>query len=106
MRRGNPAAFKVGLVQMRSGVDPHANPAAALAAIEEAKRAGADYVLTPEVTNIMESNRERLFAAIADEEPDPVLAALRDAARRLASTSTSDRCRSGRRPTRRPTAHS
>ena len=45
--------------------------------------AGADYVLTPEMTNIMESNRERLFATIADEENDPVLAALRDAARRL-----------------------
>ena len=83
MSAATPAAFKVGLVQMRSGVDPHANLAAALAAIEEAKRAGADYVLTPEVTNIMESNRERLFAAIADEEHDPVLAALRDAARRL-----------------------
>ena len=83
MSAATPAAFKVGLVQMRSGVDPHANLAAALAAIEEAKRAGADYVLTPEVTNIMESNRERLFAAIADEEHDPVLAALRDAARWL-----------------------
>ena len=30
--------------------------------IGEAKRAGADYVLTPEMTNIMEVKRERLFA--------------------------------------------
>ena len=67
---------------MRSGVDPHANLAAALAAIEEAKRAGADYVLTPEVTNIMESNRERLMATIVEEERDPTLAALREAARK------------------------
>ena len=37
--------------------------------------AGADYVLTPEMTNIMEVKRERLFAAIADEEHDPTLAA-------------------------------
>jgi deaminated glutathione amidase len=77
------SAFKVGLVQMRSGVDPHANLAAALAAIEEAAGAGATYVLTPEMTNIMEIKRERLFAAIADEERDPTLAALRQAARRL-----------------------
>jgi len=68
---------------MRSGVNPQANLAAAIAAIDEAKSAGADYVLTPEVTNIMESNRERLFAAIVDEERDPALAALREAARRL-----------------------
>ena len=38
MSAATPAAFKVGLVQMRSGVDPHANLAAALTAIEEAKR--------------------------------------------------------------------
>ena len=83
MSATTPAAFKVALVQMRSGVNPQANLAAAIAAIDEAKSAGADYVLTPEVTNIMESNRERLFAAIVDEERDPALAALREAARRL-----------------------
>jgi predicted amidohydrolase len=72
--------FKVGLVQMRSGVDPQANLATALAAIEEAARAGAAYVLTPEMTNIMEIERDRLFATIADEELDPTLAAMREAA--------------------------
>jgi deaminated glutathione amidase len=77
------SAFKVGLVQMRSGVDPKANLAAALAGIEEAARAGAAYVLTPEMTNIMEIKRERLVAAIVDDEADPTLAAMREAARRL-----------------------
>ncbi len=77
------SAFKVGLVQMRSGVDPQVNLAAAVAAIEQAKRAGADYVLTPEMTNIMEIKRERLLATIADEESDPTLASLREAARAL-----------------------
>jgi deaminated glutathione amidase len=76
------STFKVGLVQMRSGIDPRANLATALAAIEEAAGAGAAYVLTPEMTNIMEAKRERLFAAIADEEADPTLAALREAARK------------------------
>jgi deaminated glutathione amidase len=77
------SAFKVGLVQMRSGVDPQANLATALASVEAAADAGADYVLTPEMTNIMEIKREKLFAAIADEEHDPTLAALRAAARKL-----------------------
>jgi predicted amidohydrolase len=76
------SAFKVGLVQMRSGVDPQANLAAALASIEEAAGAGADYVLTPEMTNIMEIKRDKLFATIADEDRDPILAALRAAARK------------------------
>jgi deaminated glutathione amidase len=77
------SACKVGLVQMRSGVDPQANLAMALASVEAAADAGADYVLTPEMTNIMETKRDKLFAAIADEEHDPTLAALRAAARKL-----------------------
>jgi deaminated glutathione amidase len=77
------SAFKVGLVQMRSGVDPQANLASALTSIEEAAGAGAAYVLTPEMTNIMEIKRERLFASITEEERDPTLVALREAARRL-----------------------
>jgi len=84
MSAAAPSAFKIGLAQMCSGTDQAANLAAALAAIEDAAGAGADYVLTPEMTNIMEFKRERLFAAIVDEERDPTLAALSAAARRLA----------------------
>jgi deaminated glutathione amidase len=83
MSAQKPAAFKAALVQMRSGTDPQANLDVALAAIEEAKRGGADYVLTPEMTNIMEVKRDRLFATIVEEEHDATLAALREAARRL-----------------------
>jgi predicted amidohydrolase len=75
------SAFKVALVQMRSAMEPKANLGAALAAIEEAKSAGADYVLTPEMTNII-AKRERLMATIVEEERDPTLAALREAARK------------------------
>ncbi len=82
MSAASPSTFKVGLVQMRSGLDPQANLAAAVDAIEQAKRAGADYVLTPEMTNII-AKREHLLATIADEELDPTLAALREAARKL-----------------------
>jgi predicted amidohydrolase len=62
-------------------MEPKANIAEALAAIEEAKSAGADYVLTPEMTNII-AKRERMMATIVEEERDPTLAALREAARK------------------------
>jgi predicted amidohydrolase len=51
--------------------------------IEQAKRSGADYVLTPEMTNIMESSRQRLFSAIVEEEQDTSLATFREVARTL-----------------------
>src|SRR3984893_12204081 len=75
--------FRVGLIQMRSGRTPQANTDAAIKLIGEAKSGGADYVLTPEVTNILESSREKLFASIVPEENDPTLATLRDLARTL-----------------------
>ena len=78
------ATFKAALIQMRSGLAPAANIEAAVRMIGEAKSAGADYVLTPEMTNIMEVRRERLFAAIVAEEADPSLATFRELARKLA----------------------
>jgi predicted amidohydrolase len=84
MSAGAPSSFTVGLVQMRSGLDPAANLDAAAKLIGEAKAGGADYVLTPEMTNIMEVRRERLFAAIVTEDADPSLAAFRQLARQHA----------------------
>ena len=83
MNMTKAATFTVGLVQMRSGLSSHANLDAAVRLIEEAKSAGADYVLTPEMTNVLEIKRERLFAAIAPEENDATLAAFRELARKL-----------------------
>ena len=77
------AAFKAAMIQMRSGLAPAANVDAAVRMIGEAKSAGADYVLTPEMTNIMEVKRERLFAAIVEEEADTSLATFRELARKL-----------------------
>jgi predicted amidohydrolase len=78
------STFTVGLVQMRSGLEPAANLDAAATLIGEAKAGGADYVLTPEMTNIMEIKRERLLAAIVAEDADPSLAAFRELARKHA----------------------
>lgn len=80
---GQAQSFRAGLIQMRSGRAPAANLDSAMKLIGEAKDAGADYVLTPEMTNIMELSRERLFAAVVPEENDVCLAAFRDAARKL-----------------------
>lgn len=74
--------FKAAMIQMRSGMTPSANVEAAARMIGEAKAAGADYVQTPEMTNII-ANRERLFAVIAEEERDASLAAFRELARKL-----------------------
>ena len=78
------STFTVGLVQMRSGLDPAANLDTASKLIGEAKAGGADYFLTPEMTNIMEIRREGLFAAIVAEEVDASLAAFRELARKHA----------------------
>ena len=51
--------------------------------IGEAKSAGADYVLTPEMTNILAAKREQLFAVVVEEEKDTSLATLREVARKL-----------------------
>jgi predicted amidohydrolase len=78
----NSAKFRAGLIQMRSGRTPQANLDAAVRLIGEAKTAGADYVLTPEMTNVMETSREKLFATIAEEDKDICLSAFRDLARK------------------------
>jgi predicted amidohydrolase len=80
---GKSATFCVGLVQMRSGRALQANVDAAAKLIGEAKERGADYVLTPEMTNIMEVNRDRFLAAIVPEENDASLAMFREIARKL-----------------------
>jgi deaminated glutathione amidase len=83
MSTGKSSTFNAGLIQMRSGLDPQANLVVAVKLIEEAAAQAADYVLTPEMTNILEIKRERLFATIVAEESDVSLATFRELARRL-----------------------
>jgi len=77
------STFKAAMIQMRSGVTPSANVNAAVRMIGDAKSAGAEYVLTPEMTNIMEAKRTRLFSTIVVEEQDTSLAVFRELARKL-----------------------
>ena len=77
------STFKAAMIQMRSGVTPSENLAAAVRLIGEAKSAGAHYVQTPEMTSIFEAKRERLFERIVAEESDTFLATMRELAKTL-----------------------
>ena len=75
--------MKAGLVQLRTP-DTHA---AAWAQVEPLVRraadAGAQLVLTPEGTNILQKDRSRLFGQLQTLEDDPVVQGLRGLAREL-----------------------
>ncbi len=67
------SAFKAAVVQMRSGIDVGRNLAEAERLIRAAAGAGAQYVLTPEMTTILDRDRARLMAAIDPQDSDPSL---------------------------------
>lgn len=67
---------------MRSGIDPAANAATVADAVAEAAAGGAAMLFTPEVSGLVDSNRERARQSIRSEAGDIVLAATREVARR------------------------
>jgi predicted amidohydrolase len=75
--------LRVALVQMCSGRDVARNLSDATALIREAALGGAQYVQTPEVTNLMELERERLFAAAEPENSNAALRHFQALAREL-----------------------
>jgi predicted amidohydrolase len=76
-------SFTAAMVQLRTGLSPEPSLAQASQLIRDAVAAGADYVLTPEVSNMMQLNRKELFANLAEEADDRSLKAYRDLAREL-----------------------
>ena len=77
------APFTAAMVQMRTAMLPETSLAQGIELIREAKAKGADYVQTPEVTNIIQQNRKALFELLANDEDDRSLNAYRDLAREL-----------------------
>lgn len=69
--------MRVGLIQMNSSDDPGKNLATASAYIGEAAKAGAHFVLTPEVTNCVSASRKHQRDVLATEAEDNTLAMLR-----------------------------
>jgi predicted amidohydrolase len=72
--------MRAGLVQLTVGDDPAANLPQTLALVRRAAEGGAGFVLTPECTNALSSDRSHQRRILRHEENDPTLAALRDAA--------------------------
>ena len=68
------SVFKAACIQMRSTTSATENGSAAEALIREAAAAGATYVLTPEMTNLLVRDRRALLDAIRVEGEDPTLA--------------------------------
>jgi predicted amidohydrolase len=66
--------FRAALVQMRSGIDMARNLADASSLVRQAAGQGAQYVLTPEVTNIIEADKERTKAVVRRESDDSSVA--------------------------------
>ena len=71
---------RIAIYQAQSGIDPAANAARLVAAVEEAKAGGAAMLFTPEMSGMVDSNRERAIATARAEDDDVVLAAVRAAA--------------------------
>jgi predicted amidohydrolase len=83
MSQGSADAVRVGLVQMCTGRSVEKNVEDASALVREAARQGATYIQTPEITTLMEMDRERLFATIRPQAADPSIPRFADLARQL-----------------------
>jgi len=77
------APVTAGLVQLCVSDDPERNLPQTRALIREAAGRGADFVLTPEATNILNADRETQERVLRTEDEDPTLATLRAEARDL-----------------------
>lgn len=77
------AGLDIALIQTRTPATPEAALAHVEPLIREAASGGAKFVLTPEVTNLMEQRRERKGLLVTDEEQDSVVLGLRHLAAEL-----------------------
>jgi predicted amidohydrolase len=76
-------ALRVGLVQVTSSDDPAENLSVTESMVREAAAGGAQFVLTPEVTNIVSQSRARQRALLQTEDVDATLGRLRAVAAEL-----------------------
>ena len=74
---------KVALLQITSSDDPVANLTMVRDMMADAKAQGAEWVLTPEVTNCLSGSRTHQSEVLKPQAECPVLAGLRDAANEM-----------------------
>lgn len=75
--------FRAAAIQMRTGLDVASNIADAENLIRQAASDGANYVLTPEMTTILDGKRQRLLASLEPEDSNTSLSHFRDLASEL-----------------------
>jgi len=75
--------MRAGLIQLSSSDDPAENLPVTRKFIRNAAIQGAEFVLTPEVTNCVSASRTRQTEVLKAEPDDPTLAALRQEAAEL-----------------------
>lgn len=73
---------RIALLQMTAGIDPQANGAALVQAVADAAQGGAAMLFTPEMSGLLDRDRERAAPNIVPEDANPVLAAVCEAAAR------------------------
>ncbi len=72
--------MRIALLQMTSGIDPAVNAATMVAAVSEAASGGATMLFTPEMSGLIDQDRERAKTSVRQESDDIVLAAVCEAA--------------------------
>jgi predicted amidohydrolase len=71
---------RVAVFQPTTGIDPAANTAALVKAIEKTAAGGASMLFTPEMSGLLDRDAKRASSALREPERDEVLSACRDAA--------------------------
>jgi deaminated glutathione amidase len=74
--------MRIAIYQATTGIEPERNARGLVEAVEEAHAGGAAILFTPEMSGLLDRDRERASAHLRSEADDPVLAAVRDAAAR------------------------
>ncbi|WEK46964.1 MAG: carbon-nitrogen hydrolase family protein [Candidatus Andeanibacterium colombiense] len=72
---------RIALLQMTTGIDPEENARTLSAAISKAAQGGARMLFTPEMSGLLDRDRERARAHVVPEADNPVLAEVRGAAK-------------------------
>lgn len=74
--------LKIAVLQMTAGIEPANNAATIVEAVERAAGEGAAMLFTPEMSGLLDRNRQRAAPHIVPEDANPVLSATRAAAKR------------------------
>lgn len=73
---------RIAIFQSCTGIDPAANAEALVRAVDEAAAGGAEMIFTPEMSGILDRDKQRAAGRFRSEDEDEVLAAARSAAKR------------------------